>query len=45
MEYSAITKEEKQDIFELVNSTHLRLKGNQKKLMNMIKRMNGLNSI
>jgi hypothetical protein len=33
MEYSALTKEEKQDIFEIVNSTHLRLKGNQKKIL------------
>lgn len=33
MEYSALTKEEKQDIFEIVNSTHLHLKGNQKKLL------------
>ena len=33
MDYSAITKEEKQDIFEVVNSTHLRLKGDAKRLL------------
>lgn len=33
MEYSALTKEDKKDIFEIVNSTHLHLKGNEKKLL------------
>jgi len=33
MDYSALTREEKQDIFESVNSTHLKLKGNQKKIL------------
>jgi len=33
MEYSALTKEEKKSIFEIVNNDHLRLKGNQKKLL------------
>tara|TARA_R100000808_G_C2148645_1_gene156816 strand:- start:1611 stop:2183 length:573 start_codon:yes stop_codon:yes gene_type:complete len=33
MDYSALTKEEKQSIFEVVNNDHLRLKGNQKKLL------------
>lgn len=33
MEYSAITKEEKQDIFEVVNSTHLKMKGKEKKIL------------
>lgn len=33
MEYSALTKEDKQTIFEIVNNDHLRLKGNQKKLL------------
>jgi len=30
MEYSALTKEEKQSIFEIVNNDHLRLKGKEK---------------
>jgi hypothetical protein len=33
MEYSTLSKEEKADIFEAVNSTHLNLTGNQKKLL------------
>ena len=32
MDYSTLSKEEKKDIFEMVNSTHLKLKGDQKKL-------------
>jgi len=31
MDYSTLSKEEKKDIFEAVNSTHLKLKGEQKK--------------
>lgn len=31
MDYSTLSKEEKKDIFEMVNSTHLKLKGDQKK--------------
>jgi len=33
MDYSELTKEEKQSIFEVVNNDHLRLKGNQKKIL------------
>jgi len=33
MDYSALTKEEKQDIFEVVNSTHLHLNGDAKRLL------------
>ena len=33
MNYSTLNKEDKQTIFEIVNSTHLRLKGNQKKTL------------
>lgn len=33
MEYSALTKEEKKNIFETVNSIHLHLKGDQKKAL------------
>lgn len=31
MDYSTLSKEEKKDIFEVVNTTHLKLKGDQKK--------------
>ncbi len=33
MEYSALTKEDKQNIFEIVNNTHLKLKGDGKKAL------------
>lgn len=33
MDYSALTKQDKQDIFEIVNSTYLHLKGDKKKLL------------
>tara|TARA_R110002096_G_scaffold114893_2_gene249014 strand:+ start:167 stop:739 length:573 start_codon:yes stop_codon:yes gene_type:complete len=33
MEYSQLSKEEKQNIFEIVNTTHLHTKGNKKKLL------------
>ena len=33
MDYSLLTKEEKQDIFEVVNSTHLHLKPDAKRLL------------
>ena len=33
MDYSALTKQDKQDIFEFVNSTHLHLKGDDKKAL------------